>query len=170
MLNIVHILSYQYSSSYQWILCSFIGGGNMCPENIRPGEYLPRDYSPRRISASRENLPREHAPRRIFASRDHPPTEIIRPGEYVPPEIIRLQRLFAPEHEFLSIRKTLSIAKLTFITTSKYYYFFPVSDFLYFIRNPFGSSRIFPFPFKAGAYSALVGKEDILTHFITILI
>ena len=147
----------------------------MCPENIRPGEYpprehVPRDYLPRRISASRENLPREHAPRRIFASRDHPPTEIIRPGEYVPPEIICLQRLFGPEHEFLSIRKTLSIAKLTFITTSKYYYFFPVSDFLYLIRNPSGSSRILPFPFRAGAHSALVGKEGILTHFIAILI
>ena len=87
-----------------------LGGGNMCPENIRPGEYpprehVPRDYFPRRISASRENPPREYAPRRIFASRDHPPTEIIRPGEYVPPEIIRLQRLFAPDHEFLNIRK-----------------------------------------------------------------
>ena len=107
---------------------------------------------------------------RIFASRDYPPTEIIRPGEYVPPEIIPLQRLFAPEHEFLSIRKTISIAKLTSITTSKYYYFFPVSDFLYFIQNPSGSSRILPFPFRAGAHSALVGKDGILTHFIAILI
>ena len=88
----------------------------------------------------------------------------------MPPEIIRLQRLFAPEHEFLSIRKTLSITKLTFITSNKYYYFLPVSDFLDFIRNPSGSSRILPFPFRAGAHSALMDKEGFLAHFIAILI
>ena len=47
-------------------------GGNMCPENIRPGEYLPRehvpqDYLPRRLSTSRENEPREHAPPEIIS-------------------------------------------------------------------------------------------------------
>ena len=61
------------------------GGGNMCPENIRPGEYpprdhVPRDYLPRRISASRDNPPWEDAPGKICASRDDPPTEIICPG------------------------------------------------------------------------------------------
>ena len=146
---------------------------------------MPREHPPRRISAPRTCAPRLFAPENIRLQRKSAPRTCAPeniclqrlsayrdycPGKYVPPEIIPLQRLFAQEHEFLSIRKTLSIAKLTFITTSKYYYFFPVSDFLYFIQNPSVSSRILPFPFRAGAHSALVGKKGILTHFIAILI
>ena len=48
--------------------------------------------------------------------------ENIRPGEYVPPEIIRQQRLFAPEHDFFGKIKTLSFTKLTYITTTEDFY------------------------------------------------
>ena len=37
----------------------------MRPENIHPGEHVPQDYLPRRLSTSRENEPREHAPPEI---------------------------------------------------------------------------------------------------------
>ena len=39
----------------------------MGPENIHPGEHVPQDYLPRRLSTSRENEPREHAPPEIIS-------------------------------------------------------------------------------------------------------